>query len=39
MIVERGIKDQLFPDKQITIKIQEIQTVWSVHTGKAFKNV
>ena len=36
--LERGIKDQLFPDKQITIKIQEkIQTVWSVHTGKLLK--
>lgn len=38
--LEKGIKDQLFPDKQVTVKIQErYRPFRSVYAGKAVKDL
>ena len=36
--LEKGIKDQLFPDKELNIKIMEkVPSVWSVYAGKLLR--
>ena len=37
--LEKGIKDQLFPDKQVTVNPGKIPSFRSVYAGKAVKDL